>query len=328
LADRPFTEIQDKSRWSNWTHPGSEYAALLVAPDFHPPPTTDELPTDGVLASAVTKGGLPFTQRWWFYPLCVISAALVIYVVHRMRLRQMSAKLNLLFEERLAERVRVAQDLHDTLLQGVLSASMQLHVAVDGLPEGSPSRPVLEHILKMMGLVIEEGRNTIRGLRSSIDSAKDLASSFSRIPQELGNEGVGFRLLVEGTPQPLRSAIRDDVYRIGREALVNAYRHSAADHIDLHLEYTAKHLRILVRDDGRGIVPNVLKSGRDGHWGLTGMREAAERIGGRLKVLSRVGDGTEVEFRLPSKVAFDSHGSTSQSKGFGRPAKPRLKILS
>lgn len=314
LTDRPFTEIQDKSKWSNWTHPGSEYAALLVEPDFHPPPTTDTLPTDGVLASAVTKGGLPFTQRWWFYPLCVISAAVVVYGVHRMRLRQMSAKLNLLFEERLAERVRVAQELHDTLLQGVLSASMQLHVAVDGLPEGSPSRPVLEHILKMMGLVIEEGRNTIRGLRSSIDSAKDLASSFSRIPQEVGTQGVGFRLVVEGTPRPLRSAIRDDVYRIGREALVNAFRHSGADHIDLHLEYTANHLRILVRDDGCGISPNVLKSGRDGHWGLTGMREAAERIGGRLKVLSRVEDGTEVEFRLPSSVAFDSHRSTLQSK--------------
>ena len=95
---------------------------------------------------------------------------------------------------------------------------------------------------------------------------------------------------------------------------MNAFRHSGADHIDLHLEYTANHLRIFVRDDGCGISPNVLKSGRDGHWGLTGMREAAERIGGRLKVLSRVEDGTEVEFRLPSSVAFDSHRSTLQSK--------------
>ena len=155
-----------------------------------------------------------------------------------------------------------------------------------------------------------------------------MASSFSRIPQELGNQGAGFRLVVEGTPRPLRSAIRDDVYRIGREALVNAFRHSAADHIDLHLEYTAHHIRILVRDDGCGIAPNVLKGGRDGHWGLRGMREAAERIGGRLKVFRRVGDGTEVEFRLPSNVAFGSHGSTLQSKWFGRPAKPRFKIRS
>jgi len=95
---------------------------------------------------------------------------------------------------------------------------------------------------------------------------------------------------------------------------VNAFRHSGAGNIDLHLEYAPKQLRILVQDDGRGIDPQVLQSGRDGHWGLSGMRERAEKIGARVKVLSRAGGGTEVEFRLPSNIAFESHPSNLASK--------------
>lgn len=98
--------------------------------------------------------------------------------------------------------------------------------------------------------------------------------------------------------------IRDEAYRIGREALSNAFRHSQANKIEVELEYTAKHLRILVRDDGTGIDMNVLQTGKDGHWGLAGMRERAESIGARLKVLSRVQAGTEVELFIPGQIAF------------------------
>ncbi len=109
---------------------------------------------------------------------------------------------------------------------------------------------------------------------------------------------------------PLRSVIRDDVYRVGREALVNAFRHSRASNIDVQLEYSANHLRVVVRDHGSGIDPQVLPVGRDGHWGLSGMRERAERIGARVKVLSRAGGGTEVELRVPGDIAFESHFSS------------------
>jgi signal transduction histidine kinase len=121
-------------------------------------------------------------------------------------------------------------------------------------------------------------------------------------------------VVVEGATMPLRSAIRDDVYSIGREALVNAFRHSEASRIDMQLDYTPDLLRILVRDDGRGIDTNVIESGRDGHWGLSGMRERAGRIGARLKVMSRVGAGTEVELRVPGDIAFESVSPGSASK--------------
>jgi len=319
LADHPFTKIDLYSRWSSSTHPGAEYAALLVGPDFHPPPTADALPTEGVFASAVTKGEVAFRHRWWFLPVCVIAGVALTFGAHRLRLYQMSRKLHLRFEERLAERTRVAQELHDTLLQGVLSASMQLHVALDQLPEDSPSRPALNRILQLMGQVVDEGRNTLRGLRSPIDNSRDLESSFSRIPQELDTQKeIDFRVIVEGTPLPLRSVIRDDVYGIGREALVNAFRHSRATGIDVRLEYAPSYLRILVRDDGCGIDAHVLESGRDGHWGFSGMRERAERIGAKLKVLSRVGSGTEVELCVPREIAFESRSSRAVSKWLAR----------
>jgi len=318
FADNPFTDVGPNGKWTNSTHPGAEYAALLVGPEFHPPLTASSLPTAGVFASAIVKGRIPLWQRRWFAVVCVLAVAIVIFAFHRLRLHQVSKKLHLVLEERLAERTRVAQELHDTLLQGVLSASMQLHVAVDQIPEDSPTRPALNRVIELMGQVVDEGRNTLRGLRSSIETAEDLKSSFSRVPAEVGKGEIDFRLVVEGEPIPLRSVIRDDVYSIGREALVNAFRHSHAGRIDVQLEYAPTQLRILVRDDGNGIDAHVLESGRDGHWGLSGMRERAERIGAKLKLMSRPGNGTEVELRVPSDIAFESRSHPRTSNWLSR----------
>jgi signal transduction histidine kinase len=236
------------------------------------------------------------------------------------QIRTLNVDVSAGLKERLAERTRIAQDLHDTLLQGVLSASMQLHVVADQLPSDSPNLPAMKRILQLMGQVIDESRNTLRGLRSSIDEASDLRHLFSRIPQELGRQRAGFRIALEGKALPLRSTIRDDVYRIGREALINAFRHSNAANIDLHLEYSPSQLRILVRDDGCGVEPQVLRLGREGHWGLCGMQERAERIGAKLTILNRAEGGTEVELRVPSLVAFESHPTSSASSWCMRPA--------
>jgi signal transduction histidine kinase len=317
FANQPFTKIHPDSTWSNYTHPGTEYAALLVGADFQPPLTSNALPTAGVLTFAVTHGEPAFWQRWWFPFACVIAGVFAIFGFHRLRLHQTTRRLSIRFEERLGERMRVAQELHDTLLQGVLSVSMQLHVAVDQLPADSPAQPALNRVLQLMGQVIEEGRNTVRGLRSSLGSAHDLELSFSRIPQELSvQDEVDFRVIVEGPALPLQSAIRNDVYSIGREAVVNAFRHSQASNIEVEVEYAVSQLRVLVRDNGCGIDPGVLHSGRDGHWGLSGMRERAERIGGKLKVSSSAAGGTEVDLRVPSHIAFESHHSNRASNWF------------
>ena len=117
--------------------------------------------------------------------------------------------------------------------------------------------------------------------------------------------------------------------RIGREALVNACRHSRASNIEVVLEYGAKQLRILVRDNGCGIDPQVLRSGREGHWGISGMRERAEEIGARLKVWSGADAGTEVELSIPSDIAFESHSSERQPGWLAKlyPRKVRADII-
>ncbi|HLK20771.1 MAG TPA: two-component regulator propeller domain-containing protein [Bryobacteraceae bacterium] len=246
-----------------------------------------------------------FWQAAWFQFSVLIGAAAAALALYQYRMRMITRQLSLRFEERLVERTRIAQELHDTLLQGFLSASMQLHVAIDRLPPDSPERTALTKIVELMGQVIEEGRNALRGLRLS--GGFDLEQAFSLVPQDLSTEeDVDFRVIVEGHPRPLHPLVRDEVYRIGREALVNAFSHSKAKKIEAELEYGSSELRVLIRDNGRGIDPEVLKRGREGHWGLPGMRERAERIGARLSLWSRAAAGTEVELSIPSELAFQS----------------------
>lgn len=260
-----------------------------------------------------------FWQTWWFRLSSVMIVVLVGFAMYRVRLHQVAKQLNVRFEERLAERTRIAQELHDTLLQGFMSASMQLHVAADQIAADSPAKPALTRVLQLMGQVIEEGRNAVRGLRTPSASSDNLEQAFSRIQDDIASsERVGFRVIVEGRSRSLHPLIRDEVYRVGREALVNAFRHSGAKRIEVELEYAASRLRILVRDNGCGIDPQVLQSGREGHWGLSGMRERAERIGARLKVWSGPSAGTEVELSVPSHIAFPGQPPVGSSKRFTR----------
>jgi signal transduction histidine kinase len=307
FADDAFTRISTNGTWTNSTHLGTEYAALLVEPGFSPPASTTELPAvgPGVLAVEIVDGTPPFWRTWWFRLLLVVVGLTAMLMFYRWRVHELQTQLTLRFEERLAERTRIAQDLHDTLLQGLLSASMQLHVANERLADDSPAKPMVGRVMQLMGQVIAEGRDAVRGLRSTIGEANDLETAFARVGEEFGSEQVkDCRVIVEGMPRPLHPIIRDEAYRIGREALANAFRHSQASKIEIELEYSTRHLRILVRDDGIGIDPDVLDSGRDGHWGLPGMHERAESVGARLKVWSRAHAGTEVELLIPGDVAF------------------------
>jgi ligand-binding sensor domain-containing protein/signal transduction histidine kinase len=261
------------------------------------------------------EGGIIFVvdplwwQTWWFRAGAILAFIGGMWGFYQFRMQSLTSRLNLRFETRLAERTRIAQELHDTLLQGFLSASMQLHVATKSLPGDSPARQKLTGTLQLMRQVIDEGRNTVRGLRSGSLATINLEDAFSGISQEMDqivNSDVrtGFRVIVEGTRHPLRPLIRDDIYRIGREAVINAFRHAGAKNIEVELRYSPRELRVLVRDDGCGIEPDILKSGRDGHWGLPGMRERAEQVGARLHVYSRAAGGTEVELAVPGHLAF------------------------
>jgi ligand-binding sensor domain-containing protein/signal transduction histidine kinase len=274
---------------------------------------------DGVWSSAEAVAGIQvqplFWQTWWFLAGVLLLVGMLTMASYRYRVHQVTKQMNVRFEERLAERTRIAQELHDTLLQGFLSASMQVHVAADQLDHHSQAKPMLERALQLMQQVTAEGRNAVRGLRTSNSTSHDLERAFSVIQQELGLGGnsrdqASFRVIVEGTPRPLQPLLRDDVYRIGREALINAFRHSHAKRVEMEIRYSTAELRVVVRDDGRGIDSKILETGRDGHWGLSGMSERADRIQSRFTIRSGPTAGTEIELAVPSRVAFLDHGKS------------------
>ncbi|PYS19807.1 MAG: hypothetical protein DMG17_01140 [Acidobacteria bacterium] len=211
----------------------------------------------------------------------------------------------------LAERIRIAQELHDTLLQGLISASMQLQVALESLPLDSPPKPPLTRILQLLKQAIEESRNAVLRLRSSSGENLGLEHAFSEVNQEFDfQQQIAFRIVVVGRPRTLRGAVHEHVYLIGREALINAFRHADAKNIEVELEYAPRRLRVAVRDDGRGI-DKRLQAELYKHWGLLGMRERSEKIGAKLRIWSRHMAGTEVELSVPGRVAFGGERSSA-----------------
>ena len=268
-----------------------------------------------------------FWQTWWFRVTCFGWCCLAILAVYRLRIHQLTNRLSVGFQERLAERTRIAQELHDTLLQGVLSATLQLDVAEDQLPADSPAKPLLKRVLQLMGAVTEEGRNALRGLRTTEMDHQSLETAFSRLRQEfLLDSKTDFRVIADSVTRSVRPMIRDEVYRIGREVLVNAFIHASANRIEVEVEYASRQLRVTVRDDGIGIDPHILHSGREGHWGLIGIRERSKRIGATLRLRSRTGAGTEVDLTVPGSIAFDKGSNGAKPKWLRWLSRERLEM--
>jgi signal transduction histidine kinase len=228
--------------------------------------------------------------------------------LHRGLLRQNRGNTSrrwraLLQQARHKERLCIARELHDTLLQGFLSASMQLSFVDEGLPADSPAKPILRRALDLIRKGLDEGRGALLGLRSAALPEGSLEKALGDMRDALA-PGSRTRLciLILGESRPLIPAVRDQVYWIAREALLNALRHSAANRIEAEIEYLPRKLRVVVRDDGTGIDPEALRTGRNSHWGLTGMRERAASIGAKVRVWSKRGEGTEVEISLPTRA--------------------------
>lgn len=216
--------------------------------------------------------------------------------------RQEGIRPNLLQEERRKERMRIARELHDTLLQGFLSASMQLCLADDWLPADSPAKPMLRSALDLMRKGINEGRATLLGLRSPALPEGSLEKALHDVPNDFPpSERTRLRIVIIGKTKPLESPVQEQVFLIAREALLNAFRHSQANSVEVKIEYLRRKLRVVVWDNGIGIDPQALQSGKDLHWGLAGMRERAAGIGAEVRVWSKQGKGTEVRISIPMR---------------------------
>ena len=247
----------------------------------------------------------------WYQTLSFrVSLTLVVIAVfvllYRVRLRRLAAQLNARFEERIDERTRIAQELHDTLLQGFISTSMHLHLLADELSE-TPVRRKLDRILEGVRSAIDEGRAAVCGLRTRPHPSESLENALERDGNHFRGGGhTTQRIIVEGSPRPLKPLIRDEVYRISREALANAFRHSQAKEIVVTVKYGASRLSVQVWDTGKGLTSEQLEE--SGHWGVRGMRERAHRIGAKLEIVSRIDEGTEVLLVVPGRIAFDVLG--------------------
>jgi signal transduction histidine kinase len=240
----------------------------------------------------------------------LITAWVITGMVARVR-KLTEAQVTLRFEERLSERTRIARELHDTLLQSFQGLMLYFQAVNNQLPPGQ-AKDALEKALDRADQAIVEGRNAIQNLRSTTTVNNDLAQAMTELGEEFAGAGKTsprIRVSVEGAPRELHPILRDDIYRIAREALRNAHRHAQARKIEAEITYGERLLRLRIRDDGKGIDPKLLDAGRDGHWGLPGMRERAQQIGGQLEIWSQVGAGTEVELRIPGSIAYGKEGA-------------------
>jgi signal transduction histidine kinase len=202
--------------------------------------------------------------------------------------------------------MRIARDLHDTLLQSCQGVLLKFRAVTYMLPDRpAEARSLLDATLEQARHAMQQGRDAVQGLRSSTTAGTDLSLAIGALGESLAADVADqpppeFRVHVEGTPTLLAPHISDEVYLIAGEALRNAFRHARATRIDVDIAYHDRLVRLCVRDNGKGIDPAVLADNEDtGHFGLATMRERGELVGGTLTVRSERDFGTEVELTIP-----------------------------
>lgn len=246
-----------------------------------------------------------FYETLWFRLGAVTIGVFILAGLYQLRLRQAAARMNAAFNERISERNRLAGELHDTILQTVQATKMiadnaRLHHSEDT----RHLREAMDSISAWLSQATTEARAALNAIRTSASPTDDLAEAFRQAAEaSRRTSNMRFVLSIQGKSQELEPIVRDEIYRIGCEAIRNAYLHSAANELAVFLSY-APNLTLRVQDNGRGIDPNFAANGKPGHFGLRGMQERAQRIHGALRVMSRANSGTEVELVVPGKVAF------------------------
>ncbi|GGA42031.1 sensor histidine kinase [Dyella nitratireducens] len=247
-----------------------------------------------------------FYQTRIFRILSIMAAILCVVALALMERRRMLRALRDRLEVRHAERERIARELHDTLLQGVQGLTLCMQAFADHIPKGDPFRAKVDQSLERAYELLVDGRDRVRDLRTRDHAAKDLAEAFTSLAEDFAEEWPArFQIACTGIQQGIIPVIREEIYLIGREALLNAFQHAMATQVDVAIAYDVKQLRVCIRDDGVGIDPQILDAGhRPGHWGLVGMRERAGAIGGRLLIRASAGAGTEIELVVPAGIAY------------------------
>ena len=244
-----------------------------------------------------------FYQTRWFVLLCIAASLFVIWAVYQLRVGHVAKAMSVRFDERLAERTRIARELHDTLLQTVQGSKFVADVALES-DDSAHLRHAMVQLSGWLGQATQEGRAALNSLRTSTVETNDLAAGLRRATEDcVLEESIAVKFSITGSAKDLHPIVRDEIYRIGYEAVRNACEHSSASELEVSLRY-AQDLTLQVKDNGAGIEAAVLTDGKAGHFGLQGMRERAQRIGSKFTLNSVPNSGTEMTLVVPGNIIF------------------------
>jgi signal transduction histidine kinase/ligand-binding sensor domain-containing protein len=243
-------------------------------------------------------------QTNWFFALCAFAASLIVWALYWMRVRQVSKAMAARFDERLSERSRIARSFHDTILQTIQGSKLVADSALKQSSDPARMRGALEQLSVWLGRVTDESRAALESLRTSTKETNDLAEAFQRTMEECRiNSPMAATFSVVGEVSEMHPVVRDEVYRIGCEAIRNASVHSHATHLQVELAY-AEDLILRVHDNGVGIDPAIVDKGKEGHFGLQGMHERARRIMARFTIDTSTLSGTAIKLIVPGGIVY------------------------
>jgi signal transduction histidine kinase/ligand-binding sensor domain-containing protein len=292
-----------------WEEPGTRRQAFYS--DLHPGQYRFHVMAcnnDGVWNDAGATLDFSIAPAWyqtnWFLLLCVATSLFVVWALYRLRVRQLARAMSARFDERLAERTRMARDIHDTFLQTIQGSKLVADQALKPSTDPVRMRGALEQLSVWLGRATQEGRAALNSLRTATAQTNDLAEALRRATKgDLIPGSMAVTFSVVGDAKEMHPVVRDEIYRVGYEAIRNACMHSGASQLEVELRY-AHELTLRVSDNGIGIDPGVADRGKDGHFGLEGMRERAARISGNLTLGSSSNSGTEIRLVVPGDIIF------------------------
>jgi signal transduction histidine kinase len=301
-TDKDWHEVGTSTSVSYRNLPPGSYHFVVSASD------TNGLWSDNTTTAEFTV--LPaFYQTNWFRALCAVFFMAFAWAAYQLRVRQLRHQFEMTLNTRVGERTRIARELHDTLLQSAHGVLLGFQIVSQLLPD----RPIeaknrLDSAIEQTANFITEARDEVQGLRDSTVQTNDLALAITTVGEELTTQSgnrPAFRVAVEGEARNLHPILRDEVYKIAAEALRNAFRHSCAKRVEVEIRYDNEQFRLRIRDDGKGIHPSLLEAkAKEGHYGVSGMRERANLVGAKLTIWSEVDSGTEVELCIAATTAY------------------------
>jgi signal transduction histidine kinase/ligand-binding sensor domain-containing protein len=243
-------------------------------------------------------------QTDWFRILCIVSIVFIVWVIYRLRVLRISRALGASFDERLGERTRMARDLHDTFLQTIQGSKLVADDALEPSTDPIRMRRAIEQLSVWLAQAMQEARAALNSLRTAPTQTNDLGEALRRVTEDgLIPSSMAVRFSVVGDAREMHPIVRDELYRIGYEAIRNASTHSGASRLEVELRY-ARDLTLRVSDNGVGFDPAIADGAKDGHFGLQGMRERAARIGGKLTLGSSSNSGTKIKLIVPGGIIF------------------------